>query len=229
MIFASNTWNASFFISSLLFGVALAMDAFSVSLANSFADPKMRKSKLFLTAGTFAIFQGAMPLIGWAICAAISNIPGFKDIFNKIVPFVALALLAFLGIKMIIEYSHNKKKTNDELVNELSPKADTSGRITKGFLITLLVQAIATSIDALSVGFESYQYDTIHAVIQSLIIAGMTFVICLVALFIGKKVGTKIGVKAILIGGIILICIGLYIFIKGILKYYCNIPLPEWM
>lgn len=229
MILATNTWNASFFISSLLFGIALAIDAFSVSLADSFADPRMKKKKLFLIAGTFGIFQGLMPLLGWGIFFGIQQIPGFQDTFNKIVPWVALILLCYLGIKMIVEYAHDIKKDDNEIVNELATKSDKQGQITKAFLLTLFVQGIATSIDALSVGFQSFEYDFIHAFTQSMIIAVMTFGLCIIALIIGKKAGAKIGVKAMLIGGIILILIGIFIFTKGILKYYCNIPLPEWL
>lgn len=223
------SWNAGFFVTSLLFGVALAMDAFTVSVANSFADPKMKKGKQFLIAGTFGLFQGFMPLLGWGIFYGISQIPGFKDTLNKIIPFVALALLSFLGIKMILEYVKKRKYNASDVYAALLDKEENKGKISKAFLLTLLVQAIATSIDALSVGFDSYQYDIYHALVQCLIIAAMTFIICFIGLFLGKKVGIKIGVKAILIGGIILILIGLIIFTKGILKYYCNIPMPEWL
>ena len=219
-------WSAGFFVTSILFGVGLAMDAFTVSIANSFADPKMKKGKQFLIAGAFGLFQGCMPLIGWAIFAGISKIPNFKPVLEKIIPFVALALLTFLGVKMILDYRNKRKYNDPSFYGSLLDKDEKSGRTTKAFLLTLLLQAIATSIDALSVGFDSYQYNIYQALVQALIIGVMTFIICLIGLFIGKKIGLKIGAKALLVGGIILILIGCIIFTKGILVYYCGIKLP---
>lgn len=219
-------WSASFFLTSFLFGIALAVDAFTVSLANSFADPTMKKGKHFLIAGTFGLFQGIMPFIGWAIFAGISQIPNFKPILEKIIPFIALFILGFLGVKMIFEYRKKRKYNEPSIYNSMLKKDDKKGKIKTGFFITLMVQAIGTSIDALTVGFDSYKYDIYHALVQCLIIAMMTFILCVIAIFIGKKIGLKIGPVALLIGGILLIFIGAMIFTKGILAYYCNIPVP---
>jgi len=220
MIFADVTWNASFFVTSLLLGVALAMDAFSVSLASAFDDPKMKKRRQFLIAGTFAFFQALMPMIGWLCVHYLGE--AFKA-FYYAVPWIALVLLTFLGIKMIIEYHRSKNETEIDEKDESKKK--------KPFLVTLLIQGIATSIDALSVGFTTAKYQNfVQPLVCSLIIAVITFIICMIGLILGKTVGTKIGKKAILIGGIILIVIGVYICVTGCVKLYVpNELIPEWL
>ena len=188
-----------FFLNSILLGIGLAMDAFSVSLANGLNEPKMRSKKFFAIAGTFAFFQAAMPMIGW-FCVHTAAMY-FKE-FEKFIPWIALVLLLFIGGKMLIE---GVKKTEEE---------KKIARLTK---TALIVQGIATSIDALSVGFTIADYDAVKALIASVIIAAVTFVICVCGLKIGKKFGTKLENKAAILGGLILIGIGIEIFIKGII------------
>lgn len=191
-------WDFLFFINSIMLGVGLAMDAFSVSLANGLNDPKMKKSGMCTIAGVFAGFQAAMPLIGW-IC--IHTIAQKFESFQKFIPWIALILLAYIGIKMIIEGVKGEEDGESE------------SELTFG---TLMVQGVATSIDALSVGFTISEYGLMMAVVCALIIATVTFVICMVGLKLGKKFGTKLAGKANILGGVILIIIGLEIFIKGI-------------
>ena len=190
--------DASFFLSSILLGVALAMDAFSVSVANGLNEPKMKKRRMFLIAGTFAVFQALMPLLGW-LC--VHTIVAFFASFEKFIPWIALILLCYIGISMIVE-SFRKNEQEDE-----APKV--------GF-VALLVQGVATSIDALSVGFESACYNCLKATLEAVIIAVVTFFICFAGVIIGKTVGGKIANKAGLLGGIILIIIGIKIFITGV-------------
>lgn len=123
-----------FFLNSIMLGIGLAMDAFSVSMANGLNEPKMKKGKMFGVAGIFGAFQGVMPLIGW-ICVH-SFVTRFEA-FSKYIPWIALVLLCFIGGKML----YDSFKGTEE--NE---KAEVG-------LAALLVQAVATSIDALSVGF----------------------------------------------------------------------------
>ncbi len=193
------TSDFTFFLNSIGFGIGLAMDAFSVSLANGLGEPKMKKQRMCLIAGTFGFFQIIMPLIGWVCVHTIAS--KFKA-FEKFIPWIALILLSYIGGKMLYEGIKNK--------------SEESGGEKVG-LVSLLVQGIATSIDALSVGFTIADYDKAQAVTESLIIGAVTFAICILGLIIGKKFGTKLAGKASILGGVILIAIGLEIFITGII------------
>ena len=190
--------NFQFFLTSILLGFGLAMDAFSVSVANGLNEPKMKFPKMFGIAGIFAFFQFLMPMAGWLAVTFVSNIFSF---FEKFIPWIALGLLAFIGIKMIVDCV---KGEGDE---ECPCKKATFGM--------LMVQGIATSIDALSVGFTIAEYQFEEAFLASFLIALVTFFICLIGIEIGKKVGTKLAGKAGILGGAILIIIGLEIFISS--------------
>lgn len=191
----------SFFLNSILLGVGLAMDAFSVSLANGLNEPKMKGSKICTVAGTFAFFQALMPLIGW-VC--VHTIVKYFTFCEKLVPWIALILLCFIGGKMLYENIKNKGQSDEEVTS-------------LGFT-AILMQGIATSIDALSVGFTISNYNLTMALVCALIIALVTFVICLAGLFIGKKFGTKFSSSAQIFGGVILILIGIEIFISSFVK-----------
>ncbi len=183
---------------STLLGIGLAMDAFSVSLANGLNEPKMKKIKMLLISALFAFFQAIMPLIGW-IC--IHTIVHYFTFFEKLIPWIALILLAFIGGKMLIDGVKNKPE------GQAVSKVSFTG---------LIVQGIATSIDALSVGFTIADYDLLSALLCTLIISIVTFVICFAGICIGKKAGTRLSGKAGIFGGIILIIIGVEIFLTGI-------------
>jgi len=187
-----------FFLNAILMGVGLAMDAFSVSMANGLNEPRMPIKRMCLIAGTFAVFQILMPLIGWT---CVHTIVEKFNAFQKFIPWIALILLAFIGGKMIIEGIKNEP--DDE-----KPVVSFGG---------LMVQGIATSIDALSVGFTIAELDLFSAVVESAIIGIVTFGICLGGLKIGKVFGTKLAGKASILGGVILVAIGIEVFIKGII------------
>ena len=189
-------WNFTFFFNSALLGVGLAMDVFSVSLVAGLNEKCMKPPKMLGVSATFALFQALMPLIGW-VC--VHTIVTVFAVFNDFVPWIALALLTFIGVKTIID----GVKSGDE--NDCKPLS----------LATLFIQGIATSIDALSVGFTIATYDIFMAIVCALIIAVITFSICFVGVFIGKKFGSKLSNKASIFGGIILILIGLEIFITS--------------
>lgn len=180
-----------FLVNSLLLGVGLAMDAFSVSLANGLHQPQMNKTQEFKIAGTFGFFQGLMPFIGWIF---VHSLVGYFKSFEQYIPWIALILLCYIGGKMIYE---GLKGIEVEMNNG-----------------TLFLQGIATSIDALSVGFTTSSYSFIEALISSFIIGLVTFIICMIGIKIGKKAGTHIASKASILGGIILIAIGIEIFIS---------------
>ena len=187
----------SFFVTSIMLGVGLAMDAFSVSLANGLNEPKMKKSRMCGVAGIFAVFQFAMPMIGW-IC--VSTVARLFGVFEKIIPWIALILLGYIGGKMLYEGIQSKECAEEKKVVGW-----------KG----LFVQGIATSIDALSVGFTISNYHLLEALCACLLIGIVTFFICYIGLGIGKKAGTKLAGKAGVLGGVILILIGLEIFITS--------------
>lgn len=188
----------AFLMNSVLLGVGLAMDAFSVSLANGLNEPRMKKGRMSLIAGVFAIFQAAMPMIGW-IC--VHTIMQYFKMFEKAIPWIALILLSYIGGKMLIEGIKGGEQE------------ETSGILK---MSTLLVQGVATSIDALSVGFTIAEYNVLMALLCAAIIAAVTFVICMIGLNLGKKFGTKFAGKAGILGGVILIGIGIEIFVTGI-------------
>lgn len=192
-------FDPAFFVNSILLGIGLAMDAFSVSLANGLNEPKMGVKKMNVIAGTFGLFQTLMPLLGWLCVHTIVNI--FTS-FQRFVPWIALILLLYIGGKMITDGIRNK---------DGNVEAPAVG------LGALMVQAVATSIDALSVGFTISDYDFSKALAASLIIGLVTYGICLAGVKIGKVAGTKLAGKASILGGIILIIIGIEIFLKGIL------------
>ena len=168
-------------INSAALGVGLAMDAFSVSLANGLHEPQMRRGRICAIAGVYAFFQFIMPMIGW-VC-----------------------VLLYIGGKMLLEGWNDRNSSDEELSHDAASRKD------------LLVQGIATSIDALSVGFAIAEYNAVMALSAGLIIAAVTFVICVGGLLIGRKAGTKLSWKASVLGGCILIAIGIEIFIKGVI------------
>ncbi len=190
-----------FLVNSILFGVGLAMDAFSVSVANGLNEPNMPARRVLLVAGTFALFQTVMPLAGW-LC--VHSIAEAFQAFQPFIPWIALALLPFIGIKMIRE----------GLQEETEREEEEEKKLLRGG--ALLVQGIATSIDALSVGFTIAKYDLLSALLEAVIIGAVTFGICVLGVKLGKRLGLKLAGKASIFGGIILILIGLEIFITGV-------------
>ena len=187
-----------FLFNSVLLGVGLAMDAFSVSLANGLNEPQMGTRRMCGIAGVFAFFQALMPMTGW-VC--IHTIVSRFQAFEKLIPWIALVLLLYIGSSMLKEGLTGGGKEEEHCG--------------VGFM-ALLIQGVATSIDALSVGFTIAKYDFFLALLEALIIAMVTCVICLCGLHIGKKVGVKLAGKANILGGVILIFIGLEIFVTGV-------------
>lgn len=184
-----------FILKSALLGTGLAMDAFSVSIANALQNPGMRRRKAWLIAGTFAFFQFLMPMIGWVCVHTISE---HFLLFQKAVPYIAFGLLALIGGKMVLEGIRG---------GEEEESAVSGG--------TLFIQGIATSIDALSVGFTIAAYTAAEAFWASVIIAVTTFLICQGGIRIGKFFGMKLAGRAAILGGIILLGIGLRILLGG--------------
>ena len=191
-------------ISILLLGVGLSMDACAVSISNGLANKKISIKEALLTAITFGVFQMVMPLIGYFVGSLFTNL------IVKIVPYIALALLSFLGIKMIVESIKSRKKNKEEEEEEIE-------KIKKLSFKMLLIQAIATSIDALSVGLVFVGINYPFVILYTGIIGIITTILSLISVFIGKKFGDIFSNKAEIVGGIILIAIGLKIFIESFL------------
>lgn len=187
-------------LTSLALGVGLAMDACAVSMANGLNEPKMSLGKHTLIAGMFGLFQALMPMIGW-LC--VSTLVEHLAVVKPFIPYVSLALLLYIGINMIVEgVKHHEE-------------GEEAKKLT---FVTLLLQAIATSIDALSTGFAMTEF--VDGVWQALLCAGIialvTFVISFVAVILGRKFGDKLGNKAQILGGAVLVAIGIEIFVKGV-------------
>lgn len=186
-----------FVFESVLLGIGLAMDAFSVSLANGMNEPDMKRGRACVIAGTFALFQFAMPMIGWGLVHTLMEV---FDFLEKLVPWIALILLLFIGGKMLLEGIRNRE--------------EEKAAVGTG---TLMLQGIATSIDALSVGFAIANDRFPEALAAALIIMAVTFAVCYAGVYLGKKIGTRLSGKASVLGGIILIGIGIEIFVSSML------------
>ena len=197
-------FNFLFFLESILLGIGLAMDAFSVSLANGLNEPDMSVKKGLGVAGVFGVFQGIMPFIGW-LC--VHTVATAFTAFEKFIPWIALGLLGYIGGKMLFEGIEEYKCKSGGGTECPMPK--------KLVLSALLVQGVATSIDALSVGFTISDYKLIQAVVCALLIAAVTFIICFAGIILGKKFGTALAGTSSIFGGAILILIGLEIFITS--------------
>ena len=190
-------WSIGFFVNSLLLGVGLAMDAFSVSMANGLNEPGMSRRRMGAIAGVFAAFQALMPLAGW-VC--VHTVLQLFEGFTVLIPWIALILLAYIGGKMLLEDIRHKE-------------GEEAAAVSGG---GLLLQGVATSIDALSVGFTIAEYGPVMAVVCALLIAAVTFVICTAGLVIGRKFGTRLAGRASILGGAILIFIGVEIFVSSL-------------
>ena len=195
-----------FILNSILLGVGLAMDAFSVSIVNGLNDSGMSRGRSAVIAGTYGAFQFAMPMIGWFCVHMIAE--AFQA-FQKFIPWIALILLLYIGGKMLLEGIRNQRNPQE------SPEAvPESSEVLSGG--TLFLQGVATSIDALSVGFTIANYNAASAFLASVLFAVTTFIICMIGLLFGKKFGDRLADKATVVGGIILILIGVEIFLRGI-------------
>ena len=190
---------AVFVFESILLGVGLAMDAFSVSMANGLQDPGMSVKRRFCIAGTFAGFQFLMPLAGWFCVRTVAE--QFAS-FQKMIPWIAFVLLGFIGGKMVLEGIRHPAEEEEEEI-----------RLAGG---TLLLQGVATSIDARSVGFTIASYGVMKALTASVLIGLTTLVICLAGLRIGRYFGMRLAGKASVLGGVILIAIGIRILAGGL-------------
>ena len=182
-----------YLVEFLMLGVGLAMDAFAVSICKGLAMRKVNKKQAVIIALFFGGFQAIMPVIGWLLCK------GFQTYIEAFDHWIAFALLAFIGVKMIIETL--REKEDDVVIEEMDPPLDMK---------EMLMLAIATSIDALAVGISLAALD--RPIVESAAIIGVvTFGISIIGVYIGKFFGNRYKKRAELTGGIILVLIGVKI------------------
>ncbi|NMC55642.1 MAG: manganese efflux pump [Eubacteriaceae bacterium] len=188
------------FTTLLVTAVGLSMDASAVSISNGIAYRRTFLTKVILMAFYFGLFQAVMPFIGYYA----GNI--FSDMIKAVDHWVVLIILSILGIKMIMEAV--KSKNSNEI------KIQKCSFLTNKFL---LIQALATSIDAFALGISLalIKVDILRAVI---VIGITTFILCFFSFFVGRKFGSLFKSKAEIFGGLILIIIGLKIFMEHILS-----------
>lgn len=205
--------NFMFYLSSVLLGVGLAMDAFTVSIANGMSNQNTGFGTALRITAVYAFFQFTMPMLGWFLVHEAVNA---LSLFNRFVPWIALILLVHLGGRMIFEGLHGRSEAN-RVEGEPDGLEATLTSPTGLALWTLLLQGIATSIDALSIGFAITAYDVKMAFVCSTIIAAVTWGMCVTGIFIGKRVGKLFSAHATIVGGIIFVLIGIEVFAKGAL------------
>ena len=216
----------SFLLQSVLLGAGLAMDAFSVSVAHGIRSPEMPPLRRGVIAGTFALFQIVMPLLGWFLVHKALQV---FSVMEPLIPWIAMGVLSFIGGKMILE---SREAAGKEAAEEAAPagravsaeacqQGETSGRegvpAAGESLAELLLQGIATSLDALSVGFAITEYRAAEALGCSLIIGLVTLFICLAGILLGHRAGQRMKSGSGMLGGLILILIGVQILVRSFL------------
>lgn len=188
------------FIALIFTEFALSMDAFAVSITKGMTIKNLKKSTALKMALAFGVFQGAMPLLGWAL--GIS----FESYIKSIDHWIAFILLGFIGFNMIKGFFDDRKEENASEL-EFSATTDVDDLSNK----EIIMLAVATSIDALAVGI-SFAFLNVSIIPAASIICIITFLVCVVGVFVGNKVGDIFNGYAELVGGIILILIGFNIF-----------------
>lgn len=188
------------FIALIFTAFALSMDAFAVSITKGMTIKNLKKSIALKMALAFGVFQGGMPLLGWAL--GIS----FESYIKSIDHWIAFILLGFIGFNMIKGFFDDRKEGKESEL-EFSATADEHDLSNK----EIIMLAVATSIDALAVGI-SFAFLNVSIIPAASIICIITFLVCVVGVFVGNKVGDIFNGYAELVGGVILILIGFNIF-----------------
>ena len=188
------------FIALIFTAFALSMDAFAVSITKGMTIKNLKKSTALKMALAFGVFQGGMPLLGWAL--GIS----FESYIKSIDHWIAFILLGFIGFNMIKGFFDDRKEGKESEL-EFSATADEHDLSNK----EIIMLAVATSIDALAVGI-SFAFLNVSIIPAASIICIITFLVCVDGVFVGNKVGDIFNGYAELVGGVILILIGFNIF-----------------
>ncbi|MBF0958189.1 MAG: manganese efflux pump [Atopobium sp.] len=188
----------------LLLGVALATDAFSVTISNTFAFDDHRFSRLMRMPLFFGLFQFGMPLAGYFVGGIAA------ELIEKYAGMVSLVILGFIGSNMLYSgYKALKEDASEE--DEEEAQQDAQQGATTLSYGKLVFQAVATAIDAFAVGV-SFRAHSVDILVASTLFGVITAILCTIALFIGKKLGSLLGDRAEMVGGVVLILIGLKAF-----------------
>lgn len=194
----------------ILVSISMSVDCMTIGATDGIQEPNMKKRKIFFIAFIFGLFQGMMPTIGYFVGYY------FREKLEAYIPWIAFTLLCLLGIKNIFEWVKERIKEKKEKENPSEEKeAEEKKKLT---IPGILVQGIATSIDALSIGFVYLNYSITNAMIVFSIIAVVTFALSLLTIFLGKKVGKWLEEWSGLIAGIVFIGIGLKILLESLLS-----------
>ena len=188
----------------LMLGVALATDAFSVTISNTFAFDDHRFSRLMRMPLFFGLFQFVMPLAGYFVGGIAA------ELIEKYAGIVSLVILGFIGSNMLYSgYKALKEDASEE--DEEEAQQDAQQGATTLSYGKLVFQAVATAIDAFAVGV-SFRAHSVDILVASALFGIITAILCTIALFIGKKLGSLLGDRAEMVGGVVLILIGLKAF-----------------
>jgi len=182
-------------LSITLIALVLSFDTFAVSVSSGLKNTKLKFFEALKIAFFLAFFQAAMPALGWFAGSSL------KNTFAEFDHWIAFSLLFLIGLKMI--FDGFSKKENKKDINPLH-------------FPTLLLLSIATSIDALVVGF-SFAFLQVNIFFSVIIIGTITGIVAMMGMLFGKNVSGKLGNKAEIAGGLILIGIGLKILLTHIL------------
>ena len=192
----------------LMLGVALATDAFSVTISNTFAFDDHRFSRLMRMPLFFGLFQFGMPLAGYFVGGIAA------ELIEKYAGIVSLVILGFIGSNMLYSgykaLKEDASEEDDEEAQQGAQQEAQQGVITLSYG-KLVFQAVATAIDAFAVGV-SFRAHSVDILVASTLFGVITAILCTIALFIGKKLGSLLGDRAEMVGGVVLILIGLKAF-----------------
>lgn len=194
-----------FLASSMVLAFALSMDAFSIALTDGMCQTDIDHKEAGFIASTYGFFQMAMPLIGWF---GVSRLAQVFEGLSSIFPLISFVLLTYIGISMIRESSKSQE-------DQEKKEGQCDLRILT--FSTIIFQALATSLDALSVGFTIGHLQINQAFLICTIIGILTFVNSFIGIQLGKKIGNKLASRAYTIGGLILIFIGIRLLISSLI------------
>ncbi|MCH5163354.1 MAG: manganese efflux pump [Clostridiales bacterium] len=187
------------YINGLLFGLGLAVDSFLIALTDGLDNPNVKIGKLALLAAMFAAFQILMPMLGW-LC--MHTVAVYVDYFDKVLSWIAFAVMLFFGVRMIVDGV--KKQPLERKERDIGISA-------------VILQCFVTSVDSLAVGFAIANYTVISALVCSIVIGSVTFIMFCLGYTVGKRFGLRFADAASVIGGIVFIGIGIEILITTLI------------
>lgn len=195
-------------VNVILTSLSMSVDAMTVGAIDGLEEKDMKMVKVILIALTFGIFQAIMPIIGYFVGFS------FKDVLETYIPYIAFTLLLILSIKSLIDFIKElKEKKKQKENNEIEIVKTKKIKVT-----TILFQGVATSIDALCIGFVFLDYDIPNAMLTFGIIGITTFILTLLTTTFGSKLASKLEKWASLIASIVFLAIGLKILIEGLIS-----------